>query len=261
VAGARLPLSVAIVCKNNEATIGRTLASVAGLASEIVALDSGSTDGTIGLLESYGARVERVQWQGHVRTKQMALEACSQAWVLSLDSDESPEADLRDSVRAAVERDDPGVAGAYVNRAVFYRGRFLRHVWQPEWRLRLVRRGCARWGGLDPHDKLEVVGASPTGTLRLAGTLRHDSFATFADHFRAQCAHSRTMAGSLHKAGVRGSYVRLLISPGGAFFKQLVLKRGFMDGYAGWLAASSTAAGALMKHAMLLELSRSGEGG
>lgn len=254
-----MPLSVAIVCKNNEATIGRTLESVAGLASEIVALDSGSVDGTIGVLERYGARVERVEWRGHVRTKQMALEACTQAWVLSLDSDESPEADLVREIRRVVGENDVGVAGAYVNRAVFYRGRFLRHVWQPEWRLRLVRRGAARWGGLDPHDKLELVGGNDRA-VRLGGTLRHDSFSTFADHFRAQCAHSRTMAASLHAAGRRGSYARILTSPAGAFFKQLVLKRGFLDGYAGWLAASSTAAGALMKHAMLLEMSRGKRG-
>lgn len=250
-----LPLSVAIVCKNNEATIARTLESVRPLASEIVALDSGSTDGTVGILESFGARVRRVAWQGHVKTKQAALEACTLGWVLSLDSDESVEPGLAAAIRARVEGEASGIDGFMVRRVIWYRGRFLNHAWQPEWRLRLVRRGRARWGGLDPHDKLELAGQSPPAA-RLDGVLRHDSFATFADHFRAQCAHSRTMAASLHAAGVRGSYVRLLVSPAGAFLKQMVAKRAFMDGYAGWLAASSTAAGALMKHAMLLELSR-----
>jgi hypothetical protein len=63
------------------------------------------------------------------------------------------------------------------------------------------------------------------------------------------------MAASLHAAGKRGSYFRLLTSPPGAFLKQLLIKRGFLDGYPGWLAASSTAAGALMKHAILIEMS------
>lgn len=247
----KLPLSVAIVCKNNEGTIERTLASVAPFASEIVALDSGSTDRTIDILTSFGARVDRVQWQGHVRTKQLALEACTSPWVLCVDSDESVEPELAQSIRNFIEHPDAH-PGAEVNRAVFYRGAFLRHTWQPEWRLRLVQRDAARWTGLDPHDKLELNHGAP---VRLNGLLRHDSFATFADHFRAQCAHSRTMAASLHAAGKRGSYLRLLTSPAGAFFKQLILKRGFLDGYPGWLAASSTAAGALMKHAILIELS------
>lgn len=259
-APAKLPLSIAIVCRNNEGTIARTLQSVAPFAAEIVALDSGSTDRTLSILDAFGARVERVQWQGHVKTKQLALEACTQPWVLCIDSDESVEPDLAASIRGAIQSSRRAADGYFVNRRVWYRGRFLTHVWQPEWRLRLVRRGHARWSGLDPHDKLDIT--APPGdsrmlvAARLSGTLRHDSFAMFADHFRAQCAHSRTMASSLHAAGERGSYLRLLVSPTGAFVKQLLLKRGFLDGYAGWLAAASTAAGALMKHAMLIELSR-----
>lgn len=256
-----LPLSVAIVCRNNERTIGRTLASVAKLASEIVAVDSGSTDGTIGLLERAGARIDRTEWKGHVRTKQRALERCTRPWVLCLDSDESVEPDLGAAIRAAIARDDIAIAGYRVNRKVWYRGRPLDHAWQPEARLRLVRRGAARWEGLDPHDELRIVDrpGGPSWIGDLAGTLRHDSFETFAEHFRKQCEHSRVMARSLYGAGRRGSYARLLASPVGAMLKQLVVKRAFLDGYAGWLAAASTAAGALMKHAILLEMSRGAE--
>ncbi|MFN7020667.1 MAG: glycosyltransferase family 2 protein [Phycisphaerales bacterium] len=251
-------LSVAIVCRNNEGTIGRTLESVKGLADEIVAVDSGSTDGTMEMLEAAGARVIRSAWLGHIRTKQMALEACAGEWVLCVDSDESVEPELAESIRGALAGSGAGssVAGYEVNRRTYYLGRPLRHAWQPEWRVRLVRRGRAGWGGHDPHDVLSVNEGG--GVARLRGVLRHDSFPTFAEHLRKQWEHSRTMAASLHAAGRHGSYVRLAVSPAGAFVKQLIVKRGFMDGYAGWLAAASTAAGALMKHAMLLELSRGG---
>jgi glycosyltransferase involved in cell wall biosynthesis len=258
-----LPLSVSIVCRNNEQTIGRTLESVAGLASEIVAVDSGSTDGTIALLERHGARVIRSAWLGHVKTKQLALSQCDRPWVLCVDSDESVEPDLARSIRQEALRAQPGAPGFEVNRKVYYRGRPLNHAWQPERRLRLVRRGQFRWAGLDPHDYLELIPGAPGvdgGHIgRLAGTLRHDSITTFAEFFVKQAAHSRVMAASLHAAGKRGSYWRLATSPAGALLKQLVLKRAFLDGYAGWLAAASTAAGALMKHAALIELSR-GEG-
>jgi glycosyltransferase involved in cell wall biosynthesis len=250
-----LPLSVAIVCKDNERTIGRTLESVRELASEIVAVDSGSTDGTIGLLEAARARVISSAWLGHVKTKQKALEACSLEWVLSVDSDESVEPDLAAAIRAAFASSDGSVHGYEVNRRVYYRGRPLRHAWQPERRLRLVWRSKARWSGLDPHDKLELAGDSPRPRV-LTGVLRHDSFETFAEHFRAQARHAETMARSLHAAGKRGSVLRLVTSPPAAFLKQVVVKRAFLDGYAGILAGASTAAGALMKHACLIELSR-----
>lgn len=248
-----LDLSVAIVCKNNRDTIGRTLESVRRLAREVVAVDSGSTDGTIEILESGGAKVIRSDWLGHVKTKQKALEACSCSWVLCLDSDESLEDDLVPAVRATVEAGDPAVEGARVNRRIWYRGRPLAHAWQPEWRLRLVRRGRAAWGGLDPHDKLELT--EPTArAVDLAGNLRHDSFETFADHLEAQARHARTMARSLHAAGRGTNRLRPWISGLAAFFKQLVLRGAWRDGRAGWLAAYSSAAGAFLKHICLLEL-------
>lgn len=256
--GSAVTLSVSIVCRNNEATIGRTLDSVAGLATEIVAVDSGSTDGTMALLEGAGARVIRSAWLGHVKTKQMALDACTGEWILCLDSDESLEPDLRASV-AGVIAGPGGAAGYLVNRKVYYRGRPLNHAWQPEHRLRLVRRGAAVWRGLDPHDRLEMapITVSPSRRLTvslLGGTLRHDSISTFAEFLAKQAVHARTMAESLRREGRRGSRVALVCSPVGAFLKQMVLKRAFLDGAPGWLAAASAAAGALMKHAVLLEL-------
>jgi glycosyltransferase involved in cell wall biosynthesis len=248
---APLDLSIAIVCKDNQATIGPTLESVRGLASEIVAIDSGSTDQTIPMLEATGARVLRSPWLGHVKTKQLALESCARAWVLCIDSDESVEPELAASIRQALSTASEQALGFEINRRTYYKSRPLKYVWQPEWRLRLVRRGKAKWGGFDPHDKLELLSGQST---RLPGILRHDSFPTFEEHLRKQWHHASTMARSLHSAGVRSSRLRLLTSPAGAFIKQLILKRGFLDGTPGWLAASSTASAALIKHAVMLEL-------
>lgn len=248
-----LPLSAAIVCKDNQSTIARTLDSLKGLAREIVAIDSGSTDQTIPLLTAAGAKVISSPWLGHIKTKQLALESCTQPWVLCIDSDESLAPALAESIRAALSAPDSPTAprGFEINRITYYQNRPLRHVWQPEWRLRLVRRAQARWGGFDPHDKLELLAGA---TARLPGMLRHDSFPTFAEHLRKQWHHATTMAQSLHAAGARSSRLRLLTSPPGAFIKQLVLKRGFLDGVPGWLAAASTASAALIKHAVMLEM-------
>lgn len=264
-----MKLSVAIVCKNNAPTIGRVLESAdlaitalrtKGLDGQIVAVDSGSTDATLDLLTRHNAKVIRTEWKGHIATKQMALEACEGEWIIHLDSDESLEPACVKSLIAFVLQ--PGLSrAARVNRKVWYLGRWLEHVWQPEWRVRVVHRqdvkaGLAKWGGFDPHDKLELHGDAAGAPLTdLAGDVRHESFANIADHLAKQVALSRIAAQSLHASGQRGSYRRLLISPGGAFFKQLVLKSGWRDGWRGWAASASTAVGAAMKHAILIELS------
>ncbi len=252
-----LPLSVAIVCKNNESTIGRTLDSVRGLAREIVAVDSGSTDGTISLLRAANARIIPSEWLGHIATKQKALEACAQPWILMIDSDESVEPELARSIRTAIERDDASVGGYEVNRKVWYAGGFLEYMWQPEWRLRLARTGAAKWGGRDPHDKLALI--NPSGgvrTERLVGDLRHDSFVTLTDYLRAQVAHAQIAAETYRQEGRRGSYVRLLGSPVGAWVKQVVFKQAWRDGWRGLCAASGVAVATAMKHMILIERTR-----
>ncbi len=255
-----VPVSVAIICRDNAKTIGRTLDSLAALApSEIVAVDSGSRDATVQMLESRGARVIHQAWLGHVRQKQVALEACARPWVLSLDSDESLEPELASAVREAVERDDPRIGAFAMNRRVFYAGRFLDHAWQPEWRTRLVRRGMASWGGYDPHDKLDLTDEARARGLRVervSGVMRHDSIPTIASFLAKQASHAQIAARSYREMGRRGSVAKLVLSPLGAFAKQIVVRRAFLDGWRGWVAASATAAGVLMKHAALLEISR-----
>ena len=248
-----LPLSIVIVCKDNAGTIGRTLESVRGLGSEVVAVDSGSTDGTLDLLSAHGARVIERPWMGYVKTKQFALEQCRQPWALSLDSDESLEPTLRRAIEALdLERND-GPTGYRMNRRVFYRGRFFAHTWQPEWRLRLVRTGLYHWQGYDPHDELKPIGPGQR-VEALPGDLRHESFTGFEDLLRKHVGHARLMAQSLHVAGHRVGPAKLVISPVAAFLRQAVVRRGYKDGTRGWAAAGAMAAYTLMKYVCLLDL-------
>ena len=256
-------LSVMIPCKDNQRTIGRVLESVKGLATQIVVVDSGSSDDTMGIVDACREwigtdRCEVVlietHWRGYVKTKQLALDACSHAFTLWLDSDEPVTPELATSIRRAMSND---VEAATVNRVVEYKGRLLKHCWQPEHRLRLVKTELvkanrARFGGIDPHDYLEVD--ADVSIEHLNGTLIHDSFETFADHLENQRKLSLTSAKSMHAMGKRSSAWKMMSSPAGAFFKQLVLKGSWRDGYAGWLCAGTSAAGALMKHMMLYEM-------
>jgi glycosyltransferase involved in cell wall biosynthesis len=246
-------LSVAIICRNNASTIGRTLESVRGLAAEIVAVDSGSTDATLDMLREHGARIVEHRWLGYAATKQLALEQCTRPWALSLDSDESLEPELRRAVEGLDLEREGGPTGYRVNRKVFYRGRFFEHTWQPEWRLRLVRRERFRWGGLDPHDELKPV-APGERLADLPGDLRHDSFASFAEMLAKQVGHARLMAQSLYDQGHRVGPLRLVVSPVLSFVRQAVFRRGYKDGARGWAAAGSMAAYTLMKYVCLLEL-------
>ncbi len=246
-------LSVSIVCFNSMRTIEAVVKSVQDLAGEMIAVDSGSTDGTIAILEAAGARVIHQPWLGYVKQKQFALEHCTGAWILHLDADEPVSPELAKSVRAAIARNDPGTAGYDINRKVIYAGRVLEHAWQPEWRLRLVRQGAARWAGFDPHDTMELIDPQSSLIARLDGALIHDTMPSMGEFLERQARHAKTSAKSLAAAGKTTSPLKLITSPTGAFLKQIVLRHAWRDGWRGWAAAGATAAAALMKHLALLE--------
>lgn len=253
-------LSVMIPCRNNEGTMRRVLDSVRTLADQLVVVDSGSTDSTIDLVNAarqWGTcevLLIETHWRGFVRTKQLALSACASDYALWLDSDEPVSPQLAQSIKAAMAK---GLDAATVNRVVEYKGKLLKHCWQPEHRLRLVKTSLvkdnkARFAGIDPHDYLELD--PPHTAPLLEGPLIHQSFETFAQHIDNARRLSLVSAQSMHDMGKRTSPFKLMTSPPGAFLKQLVLKGSWRDGPAGWLCASTSAAAALMKHMMLYEM-------
>lgn len=244
-----LPLSVAIIARNEEARLPRCLESVSGLAAEIVVLDSGSTDATVAVAERFGARVEITDWPGFTVQKNRALVACHQPWVLSLDADEAVSPALADAIRALFAAGDPPRTGYFINRRNRYLGVWLRHAWTPEWRLRLVARDQARWTGGRVHEQLTVTG--PTG--RLAGDLLHESYDRLDDHLHRTIAYARLGAEDLIARGKPFRAYKLLLSPLGRLMRILLLQQSWRDGWRGVLIAASSMLAAFAKHAFVLE--------
>ena len=252
-----LPLSVAIVTLNEEANLPRLLASVRGLASEIVIIDSGSMDRTETIAREAGAVFASAPWEGFVIQKNRALDRCTQPWVLFVDADEAVSPELAGSVRALFASGlQPACDGFLLNRRTWYLGAWIWHAWYPEWRLRLIRREAGRWGGMDPHAKLEIAGAK-SALKRLDGDLLHYSFRDLQDHLERTIRYSQTMADSYIRMGKRFRWSYLLISPWIAFAKHLVLKQGWRDGWRGWLISVIRAIDVFAKYAFLLERQKS----
>ncbi len=257
----RVKISACIIARDEADRIGPCLESVA-FCDEILVVDSGSTDGTQDLARSLGARVIEADWPGWVKQKNRAAEAASHDWVLSLDADER----VDDELRAAIEDLRDGVLGdetqprAYdLTRKVFYLGRWIKHGgWYPEWRVRLFDRRHARWGGVDPHDRIEYAG--PTGRIR-RGHLDHHTYRSMADQFHQMVRFSKARAEAMHANGQRASLVKLLLRPAWRFFSMYVFRLGFLDGRAGYVLAKVNAHYVFMKYAQLWELARAARRG
>jgi glycosyltransferase involved in cell wall biosynthesis len=240
-------LAVAICTQNNIRTIERTLQSIRPIARRIVVIDAGSHDGTIETCRAFNAEIIHNDWPGHVKQKQFAIDRCvDHRWVLVIDSDESVEPPLLESIRQTIDHDDPEFDGWELNRKVWFLGDFLHHTFQPEWRLRLVRGGKARVAGVSPHDRLEVHGR----VGRLTGDLRHDSWADVTDMIQRYLSYARICAVNGYRGG---SIANILLNPPSSMLKQLILKRGFLDGHRGLIAATGVGVGTMLKHLAIAE--------
>ena len=245
-----LPLSVAVITLNEEKNLPRCLESVRELAREIVVIDSGSTDSTAQIAAQFRATFQFQKWLGHVEQKNVALQRCSQPWVLALDADEVVSAELAQSIRDLLSAESCRETGFFINRRTHYLGEWIWHSWYPEWRLRLVRQSQAQWSGLYPHDQLETKG----DTSKLSGDLLHFSYHTLQDHLQRTIQYAKISATELRQDGKTAHWYHLLFSPLLTFLKKIILRQGWRDGWRGWMIAFATSFGVFAKYAFLLEM-------
>jgi glycosyltransferase involved in cell wall biosynthesis len=252
----RATLSVAIVTLNEEANLPRTLASVAW-ADEIVIVDSGSTDATPAIAQSYGARFLTEPWRGFAAQKNFALSLCTSEWVLSLDADESVTPELAASIQKTLAAPSSQTAYALPRRN-FFLGRWIRHGgYYPDAKLRLFPRGQGAFQETPVHETAVFPGN--TGTLD--GDLLHDAYPTLAsylDHMQrystlgSRLAVARGRTGRSLPAFLNG----VLLNPLATFVYNYLLRAGFLDGREGLLLHLYHSAYVSWKYAKAWEISR-----
>ncbi|HEY7168076.1 MAG TPA: glycosyltransferase family 2 protein [Candidatus Binatia bacterium] len=243
-------VSAIVVCFNEEENIGRCLASL-GWCSEIVVVDSFSTDRTVEICRRYTDRVIQRQWTGYLDQKAFAHAQATKEWVLLVDADERVTAELRDEIREALLHDADEYAAFAVPRLVFYLGRWWwRGGWYPDYDVRLFRRERATWGGRDPHEKIIVDGS----VRRLRHPLEHFSYRDIEDHIERINRFTSISSRESRSAGQKWHAPDALFRPAFRFFYSYVLKRGFLEGFGGFYVAASAAFYVFLKYAKLWEL-------
>jgi len=249
-------ISAAIVTLDEERNIARCLDSLEGVADEVVVLDSGSRDATGRICRERGAVFASQPWLGYGPQKNAAVERTAHAWVLSLDADEALSDELRVSIRRL--KDEGPAADAYeVNRRNWYCGRFLRHSgWYPDRKVRLWRKGAARWTDAAIHELAEVTPGARVERLR--GDLLHYTIHDRAQHLRTIERFTTLSAEELLRAGKGGQAWKRFVVPAATFARGYVLKLGFLDGKAGWDVSRLSAYATWLKYEKLRRLAGGG---
>jgi glycosyltransferase involved in cell wall biosynthesis len=222
-------LSLIVIARDEEAFIARCLRSAA-FANEMVVVEHGSSDKTAEVARRCGARViSTPDWPGFGVQKGRALAATTGEWILSLDADEWIEGDLAAEIKAAIAAPN-GFDGYEIPRRSRFCGRVVRFSgWQPDYVLRLFRRGKGRFTNDTVHEKVKLSGRRG----RLSTPIEHDSITDLDDARDKIARYSAAAAAQLIAKGARGSIGKALSHAAWAFVYSYLLQLGFLDGTVG----------------------------
>lgn len=243
-------ISVVIITLNEEKNIARCINSVADIADEVLVVDSHSTDNTRTISEELGARVIETDWMGYSDTKNMANAKARCDYILSLDADEALSDNLRKNILEQKEKGFPHDIYE-LDRLTNFCGKWIRHGgWYPDKKYRLWKKGLAEWSGII-HEELVWDKRASVGHLR--GFLLHYAFNSISQHIDQINSFSDLAAQDAFNKGKNAGLLKLCFSPAWKFFRDFIIRRGFLDGYYGYVIARNSAHAKFLKYAKLRE--------
>jgi len=252
-------LSVVIITFNEEANILRTLESVKPVADEIVVVDSMSSDQTADICRTFGCKVFQRVFDGYGTQKQFAVDQASNDWVFSVDADEVVTGELQEEINGMFSgkgqntSDAPSHPGYLVPRSLYFMGKILRHSGTGrEAILRIFNRTRGRFTTVAVHEGIEVDGVP--GALK--GHLIHYSYHSISHHVEKINTYTSLAAREYNDRGKSFSKPWVALKFPTSFISFYFIKRGFLDGYPGFMWSFLAAFYATLKVAKTIERAR-----
>lgn len=240
-------LSVIIITKNEEKMIQRCLNSVRW-ASEIIIVDSGSSDNTIDICKTYTSNIYITDWPGFGIQKNRALEKATGDWVLSIDADEWLSEALISEIKQTLNTTRETIYT--IPRKTQYMGEWIRHGdIGRDHVVRLFKRGVTKFTDDVVHESLITKGHH---IAKLKHFLFHDSYSS-VEELLDRMNHYTTLSSNIrYQKNIHSSLTKAITFGLWAFFKSYILRLGFLDGRIGFVAAVSSAESSYYRHLKLL---------
>lgn len=217
-------LSVVIITQNEEGVIGKAIES-ANFADEVLVLDSGSRDKTIEIARNLGARVEHHNWLGFGKQKNAAIDLAKNNWVFVLDSDEQITDMLADEIKKTMS--NPAYDGFHVARLNNFFGKNIKTCGlYPDYSIRLFDKTKARFNEVEVHESVQLKGEAGY----LSCHMLHNAYGNIDEFITKQNRYS-----SLHPS--KKNLLKALLNPYWTFFNLYIVKKGFLDGWHGFVIA------------------------
>lgn len=224
-------------------------------ADEILVIDSGSTDGTVKIAESLGARVVSHPFTDFSSQSNFGLNEARSDWVLQIDADELVTNALRDAI-AGLLQTNPPLDIYSVHRDAYVFGRRMRSSsWSGEWIPRLFRKGTVEFSGL-VHQQPNINGR-PVGKLN--GMLIHHTYRSTVKYFEKFQLYSTLWADKAWKKGRRTSIAQACVASMWRVFHNYIIRGEFRDGRVGFLLSVLGGMHTFIRHVKLWGLEHAEE--
>jgi len=245
----KIPVSVAIIAKNEEKNIRDALESVKDF-EEIVVVDSFSEDKTVEICKKYTQKIFQREWKGFADQKQFAIDKTQLQWVLILDADERVSESLKREIAEKIKKSQ--VNGYYIPRKNFFLGKWIRYSgWWPDYTLRLFRKDRGRMEKRQVHEKVVVEGKVDY----LNEPMIHYTYESIEEFIKKMQKYSFLSAIEILKKN-QSKYkvlLKMIFSPAFTFFKMYILRRGFLEGLRGFILAVLYSFYSFLKYAKVWE--------
>ena len=245
-----MKISATIITLNEEKNIGACLESL-DFVDEIVVVDSGSSDRTEEICRSNPkVRFFSRPWEGFGRQKNLAADLANHDWIFNIDGDERVTKQLVHSIEMA----DFSMLDAFrVARKNHFGGKWIRYCgWYPDYNIRLYNRRSCSFSIRQVHETVACRTTAPV----LHGDLLHFTYDDISDYLKRMERYSSLAAEEIIAAGKRPTYLAVLLRPCFTFFKMFLIKRGFLEGYTGFVISALYSFYTFSKYAKALELKK-----
>ena len=233
-----------VLTYNGERLLGKCLESLA-FCDAVIVVDSFSSDATESIAREHGATFVQHPWSGALPQFEYALGLVETDWVVSLDQDEICSEPLRDAILAALPGAPADLCGFTPARRSWYYDRFLKHSgWYPDRLLRVFRRNGVHFTQSGAHEHIDPNGR----TRELDGDILHYPYKHFREHLDKINSYAQQGADDLAARGKKGGLALGVLHGIGRFLRIYLLKKGFLDGKAGFINAVHGAFYAFLKY-------------
>ena len=226
-------LSAVIITLNEEKDLPRCLNSIKDITSEIIIVDSGSSDKTLQIAQEFRAKVHFRKFDNYANQKNYALSKANGNWILSIDADEEIEEELKKEIASKLKYKESKIAAYSIPRKNIIFGKFIKYSrWQPELdrHIWLWKKDTGKWVG-DVHEELIVAGE----VGRMEHAKIHYQYETVKEFLDMINRYSELEAEEKVKSGQNFSYFRFVFEPKYNFLVRYFYRLGFLDGWRGFI--------------------------